>query len=89
MAANSDRLNLIGWAYELTRGDIVGDREVTEVDDPDRPAPEAAPMGPGKVTVTYDSGDPDQLDRMASVTFTRQASVVQRWMAERFPTEDA
>ncbi|TFV83168.1 hypothetical protein [Blastococcus sp. CT_GayMR16] len=62
-------------AYEAIPTDEVDGRIVTGINDPDRPADSLGPpIGPGTVTITYDDGDPDALDRMSEVTVRRLTS---------------
>lgn len=75
-----ERYLLPASAYEVIVGDRIDDREVTGVDDPDRPEGLIKPLGPGEVTVTFADGDPLVVDRMSAVEISRDAAVVQARM---------
>lgn len=71
-----ERYLLPASAYEVIVGDRIDDREVTGVDDPDRPEGLIKPLGPGEVTIGFASGDPLTVDRMSEVEVSRAAAVV-------------
>jgi hypothetical protein len=71
-----DRYQLPAFAYEVAAGDVVDGRNVTDVDDPDRPTETIKPFGPGEVTYTFESGDPMTVERMSEVSVSRDAQIV-------------